>query len=93
MATVEISENTIGYEAAGDRSQPDVPVVIYSLSFDAEQLLTAYGALTTYLKILCQQESQDFKMIERATKILIEIQPRAVEASKSLALKAVGTKP
>lgn len=58
---------------------------IYSLSFDAEQLMAVYGALTTYLKILCQQESQDFETITRVSVILSEIKPQAVGASQEIA--------
>lgn len=85
---MKIEQNTIGYEAAGDRSLPHIPVVTYSLSFDAEQLLAVYGGMTTYLKVLCQQESQDFETIKRVSAMLSEIKPRAVEASQSLALKS-----
>lgn len=85
---MEISENTIGYEATGDESQPLAPVSIYSLSFDAEQLLAVYGALDTYLKVLVQQSDIDLEAIARTVQMMTGIKPRAVEASKSLALKS-----
>ena len=81
-------ENTIGYNATKDGSL--TPVVIYSLGFDAEQLLTVYNALRTYLRANVQQDNEDLETIKQIAAMLIEIKPRALKASKYLALKAVG---
>ena len=84
---MDIEENTIGY----NEDEPELrPVMIYSLGFKAEELLTAYGALRTYLKALANQETEDLEQIQRTTKLLITLRPRAVRASKALSLKAVG---
>ena len=66
------------------------PTLLYSFGFDAEQLLTIYNALRTYLRANIQQDNEDLETIERIASMLIEIKPRAVEASKHLSLKAVG---
>jgi hypothetical protein len=84
---MDIKENTIGYNEDG----PELtPVIIYALGFKAEELLTAYGALRTYLKVLANQETEDLEQIQRTTKLLITLRPRVVRASKELSLKAVG---
>ena len=80
-----IRENTIGYNATKDGSL--TPVVIYSFGFDAEQLLTVYNALRTYLRANVQQDNEDLETIKRIAAILIDIKPRAVEASKHLTEK------
>src|SRR5262245_57041782 len=91
---MDIEENTIGYQtrpSQGDEMDPAVsPVIIYSLGFDAEELLATYGALRTYLKVLASQETEDLQQIHRVTKLLVALRPRAVKASKELSLKAVG---
>lgn len=87
---MEIDENKIGYTPTGNVDEPLAPVVIYSLSFGDEELIMVYGALRTYLKVLSQQESEDLEAIGRTVKIMSQVKPRAVEASKSLALKAAG---
>ena len=66
------------------------PDVLYSLGFDADELLVTYAALRTYLRALVSQENEDFEQIQRITKLLIALRPRAVKASKALSLKAVG---
>ena len=80
-----VRENTIGYSAAKDDSL--TPVVIYSFGFDAEQLLTVYNALRTYLRVSVQQDNEDLETIEQIAAMLIDIKPRAVEASKHLTEK------
>jgi hypothetical protein len=66
------------------------PDLLYSLGFDADELLVTYAALRTYLRALVSQENEDFEQIQRITKLLIALRPRAVKASKALSLKAVG---
>ena len=66
------------------------PVMLYSLGFDADELLVTYAALRTYLRGLVSQDNEDFEQIQRVTKLLIALRPRAVKASKELSLKAVG---
>lgn len=51
----------------------------------AEDVVTIYGALSTYLKILVQQPEEDLETIARVTRLLIEIKPQAVEASQEIA--------
>jgi|SRR5262245_5819441 len=89
-----IEENTISYQESkeqnGDGGVGLSPIVIYSLGFDAEELLATYGALRTYLKVMASQETEDLEQIHRVTKLLVALRPRAVRASKELSLKAVG---
>ena len=66
------------------------PVMLYSLGFDADELLVTFAALRTYLRGLVSQDNEDFEQIQRVTKLLIALRPRAVKASKELSLKAVG---
>jgi hypothetical protein len=89
---MDIEENIMGYSDGRDgEDEPQLtPVTIYSLGFDAEELLTVYAGLRTYLKALATRENEDLEQIHRATKLLIALRPRAVKASKHLSLKAVG---
>ncbi len=66
------------------------PDLIYSLGFNADELLVTYAALRTYLRALVSRENEDFEQIQRITKLLIGLRPRAVKAAKALSLKAVG---
>lgn len=63
------------------------PITLYSFGFDAEQLLTVYNALRTYLRANVQQDNEDLETIKQIAAILIDIKPRAVEASKHLTEK------
>jgi hypothetical protein len=90
---MDIEENIITYNGDGRDGEDEpalTPVMIYSLGFDAEELLTVYAGLRTYLKALATRENEDLEQIHRATKLLIALRPRAVKASKHLSLKAVG---
>ncbi len=88
---MDIEENTIGYQESNGHDKAGLsPVVIYSLGFDAEELLATYGALRTYLKVLASQETEDLEQIHRVTKLLVALRPRAVRASKEITLAAVG---
>jgi hypothetical protein len=90
---MDIEENIVTYNGDGRDGEDEpqlTPLTVYSLGFDAEELLTAYGAIRTYLKVLANQETEDLEQIQRATKLLIALRPRAVKASKQLSLKAVG---
>lgn len=73
---------------------PDAPspITLYSFGFEADDMLCVYGALRTYLKALAAQDNEDenLMMIQRCASLLIEMKPRAVEASKLLSLKAAG---
>jgi len=75
----------------GEPEQP--PVMLYSIGLNAEDLLATYGALRMYLKSLASQEdeTQNLGQIQRVAKLLIELNPRAVRASKEVSLRAVGT--
>jgi len=91
---MDIEENTIGYQNSREPNEQGgtglAPVVIYSLGFDADELLVTFAALRTYLRGLVSQDNEDFEQIQRVTKLLIALRPRAVKASKELSLKAVG---
>jgi hypothetical protein len=89
---MDIEENTIGYSDGRDgEDEPQLtPAMVYSLGLKAEELLTAYAGLRSYLKVLASQESEDLEQIQRVTKLLISLRPRAVRASKEIALAAVG---
>lgn len=50
-----------------------------------EDVLAIYGALSTYLKVLAQQPEEDLAMIARVTRLMINIKPQAVEASREIA--------
>lgn len=54
---------------------------------DAEDIVTIYGALRTYLKVLSQQPEEDLETIARVTRLMIAIKPQAVEASQEIARK------
>ena len=69
------------------------PTLLYSFGFDAEQLLTIYNALRTYLRATIQQDNEDLETIERIAGMLIDIKPRAVEASRAIAEKANTLRP
>ena len=51
----------------------------------AEDTITIYGALRTYLKVLTQQQEEDLETIGRVTRLMIAIKPQAVEASQEIA--------
>jgi len=90
---MDIEEIAIGYTGSAypvDQpcDEPErTPAMLYSLGFDAEELLTLYASLRTYLKALASRESEDLEQIARATKLLIALRPRAVRASKEVSLK------
>lgn len=52
---------------------------------NAEDVVTVYGALRTYLKVLSQQPEEDLETIARVTRLMIAIKPQAVEASQEIA--------
>ena len=91
-----IEESTIGYEiresCEGEMDPAPTPVKLYSIGLNADDLLTTYGALRMYLKSLASQEdeTQNLGQIQRVAKLLIELNPRAVRASKEVSLRAVG---
>lgn len=99
-----IDETTIAYEDVKDQLFKDAaerraewqaeparePVTLYSLGFEADDVLTMYAALRSYLKALAGQENEDLMMIQRVVNLMVDIRPSAVKASKQLALKAVG---
>jgi hypothetical protein len=92
---MDIEENIITYNGDGRDGEDEpalTPVMVYSLGFDAEELLTVYAGLRTYLKALASQqdETENLRQIQRVAKLLIELNPRAVRASKHLSLKAAG---
>jgi hypothetical protein len=85
---MDIEESTIGYQESNGQGEPGLsPVVIYSLGFDAEELLTVYAGLRTYLKALAGRETEDLEQIARATKLLMALRPRAIKASNEVSLK------
>jgi hypothetical protein len=57
----------------------------WSISCDTEEVITLYGALRTYLKVLTQQPDEDLETIARVTRLMIAIKPQAVEASQEIA--------
>ena len=87
---MDTEENVVGYGDGRDgEDEPALtPVMVYSLGFKAEELLTVYAGLRTYLKALANRDTEDLEQIQRATKLLITLRPRAVRASKELSLKA-----
>ena len=96
----EIPENDL-YGGALDRvacervwetrsGRPCEPLTLYSFGFEAEDLLAVYGALRVYLRTLAGQESEDLEMLGRVVRLMNEIRPAAVKASKTLSLKAAG---
>jgi hypothetical protein len=90
---MDIEENTIGnlYQAPnGEEEASFTPVMLYSIGLNADELLTGYAALRTYLKVLASQENEDFEQIQSAAKLLISLKSRAVRASKEVSLRAVG---
>jgi hypothetical protein len=52
---------------------------------NAEELITIYGSLQVYLKVLTQQPDEDLETIARVTRLMIAIKPQAVEASQEIA--------
>jgi len=91
---MDIEETAIGWttreQRDGEMDPALSPVVIYSLGFDADELLVVYASLRTYLRGLVSQDNEDFEQIYRVTKLLTALRPRAVRASKEVGLKAVG---
>jgi len=90
---MDIEENTIVYNGDGRDGEDEpalTPVMIYSLGFDPEELLTVYAGLRTYLKALATRENEDLEQIHRTTKLLMALRSRAVRASKQISLKAAG---
>ncbi len=73
-----------------EKSPETAPVTLYSFGFEAEDLLAVYGALRVYLRTLAGQESEDLEMLGRVVRLMNEIRPAAVKASKTLSLKAAG---
>lgn len=51
----------------------------------AEDVVTVYGALRTYLHVLTQQPEEDLETIARVARLMIAIKPQAVEASQEIA--------
>lgn len=73
--------------------QNSTPVTIWSFGFEADEVLAVYAALRTYLRALLNQEGEeDLEMLARIIKIMTQIRPSAVKASKTLSLEAVGMK-
>ena len=90
---MDIEENTIVYNGDGRDGEDEpalTPVMIYSLGFDPEELLTVYAGLRTYLKALAGRENEDLEQIHRTTKLLMALRSRAVRASKEIASAAIG---
>lgn len=89
-----IDETAIAYnevETINGQGEPErTPVMIYSLGFEADDVLAMYAALRSYLKTLAAQDNEELLMIQRVVNLMIELRPSAVKASKSLSLKAVG---
>ena len=56
-----------------------------NMHYNAEEVVTMYGALSTYLTILAQQPEKDLETIQRVTRLMITIKPQAVEASQEIA--------
>lgn len=68
------------------------PSMLYSIGFEADELLAVYAGMRAYLKALAATDSdENLGMILRVTQILLDLNPQAVKASKSLSLKAAGT--
>ncbi len=86
----ELSDSELRALASIGTEPERTPDLLYSLGFDADELLVTYAALRTYLRALVSRENEDFEQIQRITKLLIALRPRAVKASKALSLKAVG---
>jgi hypothetical protein len=70
---------------AGPRPELPEPKKRWSVSCDTEEVVTLYGALRTYLKVLTQQQDEDLETIARVTRLMIAIKPQAVEASQEIA--------
>jgi hypothetical protein len=89
---MDIEENTIHCNDGRDgEDEPQrTPVMLYSIGLNADELLTGYAALRTYLKVLASQENEDFEQIQSAAKLLITLKSRAVRASKEVSLRAAG---
>lgn len=95
---MDIEQNVIAYKdddlSAEDYramcGQPErTPVILYSIGFKAEELLAVYAGMRAYLKALAATDSdENLGMILRVTQILLDLNPQAVKASKSLASKA-----
>jgi hypothetical protein len=64
------------------------PTTVYSFGFEAEEVLTLYAALRSYLRMSASQDSEDLETLARVVKLLKDMRPRAVRASKELSLKA-----
>lgn len=90
---MDINENVTAWdEVRCEVSEPTrTPVILYSIGFNADELLAVYAGMRAYLKALAATDSDEtLGMILRVTQILLDLNPQAVKASKSLSLKAVG---
>lgn len=91
---MDIDENVAAWdEVRCEVGEPTrTPTWLYSIGFNAEELLAVYAGMRAYLKALAATDSdENLGMILRVTQILLDLNPKAVKASRSLSLKAVGT--
>lgn len=91
---MDINENVTAWdEVRCEVGEPTrTPTWLYSIGFNAEELLAVYAGMRAYLKALAATDSdENLGMILRVTQILLDLNPKAVKASRSLSLKAVGT--
>lgn len=79
----ELHESVAGVHNLLDSPQCP-PVTIYSFGFEAEEVLTLYAALRTYLRTAANQEDEDLETLGRVVKLLKDFRPRAVRASDRL---------
>lgn len=92
---MDIDENvTARDEVRCEVGEPTrTPTWLYSIGFNAEELLAVYAGMRAYLKALAATDSDEtLGMILRVTQILLDLNPQAVKASQSLSLKATGIK-
>lgn len=90
---MDIEENITAWdEVRCEVGEPTrAPVILYSIGFNADELLAVYAGMRAYLKALAATDTDEtLGMILRVTQILLDLNPQAVKASKSLSLKAVG---
>src|SRR5262245_14339806 len=62
------------------QNTPQPPQAFVTLSLDAAEVLTLYGALRTYHQALAQ--SDDLNQVARVVSLMQAIRPHAVDASK-----------